>query len=104
MAGTDTLRRRADGDRKRRNYRYLDVRPYAPNLGAEVRGIDLVEGLTEDAFEEVRNAFLDHQILFFKEQSPIPPDTHIAIGRMFGELHRHPAAPHLDGQIGREHV
>ena len=41
-----------------RNYRHIEVRPYAPNLGAEVRGIDLAEGLTHDQFEEVHHAFL----------------------------------------------
>ena len=83
--------------RERRNYRHIEVRPYAPNLGAEVRGINLAEGLTADQFEEVHHAFLENQVLFFKEQSPIPPDTHIALGRMFGELHFHPAAPGKEG-------
>ena len=84
-------------ERDRRNYRHIDVRPYAPNLGAEVRGIDLAEGLSEEQFAEVHHAFLDNQVLFFKEQSPIPPEKHVAIGRMFGELHFHPAAPGKDG-------
>lgn len=83
--------------RERRNYRRIEVRPYAPNLGAEVRGIDLADGLTEDQFAEVHHAFLENQVLFFKAQSPIPPDTHIAIARMFGELHVHPAAPGKEG-------
>lgn len=90
--GTKRQRRR-----ERRNYRHIEVRPYAPNLGAEVRGIDLANGLTEDQFEEVHHAFLENQVLFFKEQSPIPPETHIAMGKMFGELHFHPAAPGKEG-------
>lgn len=83
--------------RERRNYRHIEVRPYAPNLGAEVRGIDLADGLSEDQFAEVHQAYLDHQVLFFKDQSPIAPATQIAIGKMFGELHFHPAAPGMDG-------
>lgn len=88
---------KANRRRAPQSYRFVDLKPYAPNLGAEVRGLDLAEGLTSEQFDEVQRAFLDHQVLFFKEQSPIAPDTHIAIGRMFGELHRHPAAPHMDG-------
>jgi taurine dioxygenase len=84
-------------ERDRRNYRHIEIRPYAPNLGAEVRGIDLADGLTDDQLEEVHHAFLENQVLFFKDQSPIPPETHIAIGRMFGELHFHPAAPGMEG-------
>jgi taurine dioxygenase len=91
-AGSKQMRQR-----ERRNYRHIEVRPYAPNLGAEVRGIDLADGLTEDQFAEVHHAFLENQVLFFKEQSPISPDTHIALGKMFGELHFHPAAPGKEG-------
>lgn len=91
-AATKTQRQRSG-----RNYRRIEVRPYAPNFGAEIRGIKLAEGLSEDQFEEVHHAFLDNQVLFFKEQVPIPPETHIAIGKMFGELHFHPAAPGKDG-------
>ena len=75
----------------------LDVRPYSPVLGAEVRGIDLASGLDKAAYEQVRAALLSHQVLFFKEQREIPPQTQIEFGRMFGELHMHPAAPQMDG-------
>jgi taurine dioxygenase len=84
-------------ERDKRNYRHIEVRPYAPNLGAEIRGLDLAEGLNAEQFEEIHHAYLDNQILFFKEQSPIPPDIHVAIAKMFGELHFHPAAPGKDG-------
>jgi len=94
---SDAAGRRRRGRLRLSDYRLIEVRPYAPNLGAEVRGLDLAAGLTPDQFDEVRRAFLDHQVLFFKDQSPIPPEAHIAIGRMFGELHEHPAAPHMEG-------
>tara|TARA_A100001037_G_scaffold282983_1_gene288088 strand:- start:147 stop:1058 length:912 start_codon:yes stop_codon:yes gene_type:complete len=90
----ETKRQRA---RPRRNFRHIGVRPYAPNLGAEVRGIDLADGLTDEQFEEVHQAFLDNQVLFFKEQSPIAPETQIAIGERFGDLHFHPGNPGKDG-------
>ncbi len=79
-------------------YRRIEVRRYAPALGAEVRGLDLAEGLDAEAYAEVRRALLDHQVLFFKDQSEIPPATQVAIGRLFGELHFHPAAPQMTGQ------
>lgn len=77
--------------------RRIDVRRYAPALGAEVRGLDLAEGLDADSYAQVRRALLEHQVLFFKEQREIPPEVQIAIGRRFGELHLHPAAPSLTG-------
>jgi taurine dioxygenase len=77
--------------------RRIQIRPFAPVLGAEVRGIDLADGLDDEACAEVRAALLRYGVLFFKEQSEISPAAHVAIGRMFGELHMHPAAPQMPG-------
>jgi taurine dioxygenase len=78
-------------------YRHIDVRRFAPALGAEIRGVELADGLGEEAYREVRRAFLEHQVLFFKEQSEMSPPTQVAIGKLFGELHIHPAAPTMAG-------
>jgi taurine dioxygenase len=78
-------------------FSHIDVRRYEPALGAEVRGITLADGISEQAFREIRRAFHEHQVLFFKEQQEIPPAVQIAFGRMFGELHFHPAAPQMTG-------
>jgi taurine dioxygenase len=77
--------------------RTIQVTPFSPALGAEVRGIDLAHGLTDETCREVRSAFLRFGVLFFKEQSEIPPAVQVAIGKMFGELHLHPAAPQMPG-------
>ncbi len=75
----------------------LRVTPFAPALGGEVRGIDLANGLDAETYQQVRAAFLQYGVLFFKEQSEIPPAMQVAIGQMFGELHMHPAAPQMPG-------
>ena len=75
----------------------ITVTPYAPALGAEVRGVDLADGLDERTYREVRQALLRYQVLFFKEQSEIPARTQVEIGKMFGQLHMHPAAPQMPG-------
>jgi len=77
--------------------RKIQVTPFSPALGGEVRGIDLANGLDEQSYREVRSAFLQFGVLFFKGQSEIPPAVQIAIGKMFGELHVHPAAPQMPG-------
>ena len=66
-------------------------------MGAEVRGLCLADGLDVEAYRAVRKALLEFQVLFFKDQTEIDPATQIGIGRMFGELHMHPAAPQMDG-------
>jgi len=77
--------------------RTIRVKPFAPALGGEVRGIDLANGLDEESYREVRAALCQFGVLFFKGQSEIPPAAQIAIAKMFGELHMHPAAPQMPG-------
>ncbi len=77
--------------------RRIRVKPFSPALGGEVRGVDLAGGLDEETFREVHAAFLQYGVLFFREQSEIPPPVQVAIGRMFGALHVHPAAPQMPG-------
>ena len=78
-------------------YRHIDVTSLTPTVGAEIRGVDLRQPLPDEMFEEVRSAFLRHQVVFFKEQDRLSPDQQVAFGRRFGGLHLHPAAPHLEG-------
>ena len=80
-----------------RQYEEIEVRKFAPHLGAEIRGVRLADGVSDRQFAEIHRAFVDHQVLFFKDQSEIPPDKHIAFGKRFGELHAHPAAPTMAG-------
>ena len=84
-------------NRNNNDYRLIEARPFAPNLGAEIRGVDLAGGVSDAVFEEIHRAFLRYQVLFFKEQNEMPPAAHIAFGARFGELHAHPAAPVMEG-------
>ena len=72
----------------------IEVRSLTPTIGAEVVGVDLSRDLTPSEFNAIRNALLEHQVIFFREQE-LTPDQHAAFGRRFGELHIHPAAPTL---------
>ena len=45
--------------------------------------------------EGIRDAFHKYQVLFFQNQSEISPENHIKLGRYFGDLHIHPAAPKM---------
>ena len=75
----------------------MQVTRFAPVLGAEVRGIDLAHGLDDKTCQGIRAALLRFGVLFFKEQSEILPAVQVEIGRMFGDLHLHPAAPQMPG-------
>ena len=73
----------------------IEIRPIAGALGAEVHGVDLSETLSNSEFDAVHQAFLDHQVIFFRDQG-ITPEQHIAFGRRFGELDIHPFADGME--------
>jgi len=49
-------------------YQTIDVKPLAGNIGAEVFGVDLSKDLDQQTFSEVHQAFLDHLVIFFRDQ------------------------------------
>ncbi|NKB58123.1 MAG: taurine dioxygenase [Alphaproteobacteria bacterium] len=63
----------------------ITVKPIAGFCGAEIDGVDLSQPLDDETFEAVQQAFLDHLVIFFRDQN-LTPDQQIAFGRRFGEL------------------
>jgi len=74
----------------------LHIAPLSPVIGAEISGVDL-SALRPDEFETIRQALVDHQVIFFRDQDALNPEVQIAFARRFGDLHAHPAAPHKEG-------
>lgn len=77
-------------------YRHIAVEKLTPIIGAEISGVDLSQALPDPVAEEIRRAFTENLVIFFREQN-ITPEQQIAFGRLFGDLHTHPAAPGVDG-------
>ena len=77
-------------------YWHIEVSPLTPTIGAVVGGVDLAQPMDDAVFEEVHRAWMEHLVLFMREQR-ITPQQHLAFGRRFGELHIHPAAPYAHG-------
>ena len=69
-------------------YQHIQASPIAGSLGAEITGVDLA-ALDDAAFSEIHAAWLDHQVIFLRDQE-ITPDQQIAFARRFGEIHHHP--------------
>ena len=74
----------------------MHIEPMTALIGAEVVGADLAH-LTDDSFDAIEQAFTAHQVLFFRDQALLSPETHVAFAKRFGELHYHPAAPRPEG-------
>jgi taurine dioxygenase len=70
------------------DYATLSVRQLTPHIGGEVSGIDLTKPLSNQQFDDIHTALIDHGVIFFRDQ-PITVDQLAALGSHFGKLHKH---------------
>jgi taurine dioxygenase len=68
---------------------HIKVEPLTTACGAKIHGVDLSQELDDETFAEIKKAFLDHQVIFFRDQS-LTEEQHMAFGRRFGPLNFHP--------------
>lgn len=64
-------------------------------IGAEVSGVDLSGPIDADTVETLRRAWLEHGVLFFRDQT-LSPEAQAAFGACFGELDVYPFVESLD--------
>ena len=67
----------------------LTVTPISGALGAELSGVDLGADLGDDAIQAIRQALLDHGVVFFRDQDFDTP-AHKRLARRFGDIVHHP--------------
>jgi taurine dioxygenase len=72
-----------------RNYRHIEVRPISGSLGAEIHGVDMARDLDAETVSEMRQALLDHLVVFLREQHATPQQQ-LAFARKFGEPIEYP--------------
>ena len=80
-----------------RAYESITVDKLTPIIGAEIAGVDLSRPLSNQTIDELHRALAENCVIFFRDQT-ITPDQHLAFGRLWGDLHLHPAAPHEPGK------
>lgn len=68
----------------------------ASTCGGIIHGVDMSDDLGDNVIGELRQALLDHQVIFFRDQD-MTPDQHKAFGRRFGTLNVHPQYVNLEG-------
>ena len=66
-------------------YQTIDVRPVTGALGAEILGIDLAAELDERRFAELRAAYDEFGVIFFRDQA-LSPEQHLAFARRWGAI------------------
>lgn len=71
------------------DYRTITVAPIAGALGAEICGVDLSDDLDPVVVAEIRRAWLDYLVVFFRDQE-LDDDRFIAFARRIGEPVEYP--------------
>src|SRR5688572_14119276 len=67
----------------------IEVRPIAGSIGAEIHGVDVSQDLDDRTVRDIRQALLDHCVIFFRNQK-LDAERHKAFSRRFGKLFIHP--------------
>ena len=66
-------------------YKQIQVEPLSAIVGAEIRGVDLREPLAGTVLAEIRSAFGEYGVVFFRDQQ-LTPEQHIAFAECFGPI------------------
>lgn len=74
----------------------MKIRRIAGALGAEISGVDLARGVPAALAAEIRQVFLEHQVIFLRNQNLTPPQF-LAFAQAMGEPIEYPFVKGLDG-------
>jgi taurine dioxygenase len=74
----------------------MKIRKIAGALGAELAGLKLSQGLSSSEAQAVRQALLDHQVIFFRDQD-LTPAQFLAFAHSMGEPIEYPFVKGLEG-------
>jgi taurine dioxygenase len=77
-------------------YRHIEVRPISGALGAEIDGVDFSKALPDEVVGEIRQAWLEHLVVFFRDQT-MTPAQQVALAERFGEPVEYPFVQGLEG-------
>ncbi len=74
----------------------LQINRIAGALGAEIHGLDLAAELDDGTVRTIRQALLDHLVIFFRDQE-LPPDRFLAFAKRFGTPSEYPLIKGIEG-------
>lgn len=74
----------------------ITVTPIAGALGAEIGGVDLASDLSDAVLAEIRAAWLQHLVVFFRDQ-PLSEDDFVTFAKRIGPIGSYPFVPGIEG-------
>jgi len=66
-------------------YTYIRVAPLSAHVGAEIGGVDLAAPVPDPVMAEIRDAFGEYGVVFFRDQ-PLTPEQHLAFAERFAPI------------------
>ena len=63
----------------------LSITPMSPAVGALIEGVDIAAGVDDDTFAAIRQAYVDHGVIFFRDQH-LTEDQHIEWAERWSEI------------------
>ena len=74
----------------------MKIKQIAGALGAEISGVDLSQGVSAQLAADIRKVFLDHQVIFLRNQA-LTPAQFLVFAKSMGEPVEYPFVKGLDG-------
>jgi taurine dioxygenase len=74
----------------------LDVKPIAGSVGAEIYGVDLSAPLSDEDVQAIRDVWLAHGVVFFRDQ-PLAPGAFQIFAERFGDVVEYPFVKGIPG-------
>ena len=74
----------------------MNIKQIAGALGAEISGVDLVDGVSARLAADIRQVFLDHQVIFLRHQD-LTPQQFLVFANAMGEPVEYPFVKGLEG-------
>lgn len=72
-------------------YKLITVTPLSPCIGAEIANVDLTKPLSQEVQKEIHQAFVQRQVIFFRDQH-VSSDDLVRVSEYFGTLAGHVGA------------
>ena len=66
-------------------YQHIRVEPISSKIGAEIAGVDLKAPIADDVFADIRRAFGEYGVVFFRDQH-LAPEEHVAFAERFAPI------------------
>ena len=61
------------------------INPTSGSMGVEIHNVDLSKELSDSLFSEIRETFIEHGLIFFRDQE-LTPDDHLSFAKRWGEI------------------